>query len=250
MVNETLRQQLNSMSLDQTSRHKIIIGIDYGTTFSGSNSFICRTCFKLKALPGISYVTTDKSDIRDINIISDWPGQPHTTWKTPTRLAYQKENPSLTENKWGFEVRPKLISYSWTKLLLDKNALAGDHDDPTLLNMTGQGMMRLPRFRTAPEVCEDFLRGVYEYVSPKLRRQMTDIVYDNTPMECWVTLPAIWSEEAKVATLEAAKKAGFSNRPGDEIFTIAEPEAAAITTLKMYSHSDSFNKIKVRCREP
>ncbi|KAH9223806.1 Hsp70 family protein-like protein [Leptodontidium sp. 2 PMI_412] len=229
MVNETLRQQLNSMSLDQTSRHKIIIGIDYGTTFSG-----------------ISYVTTDKSDIHDINIISDWPGEQHTTWKTPTRLAYQKENPSLTENKWGFEVRPKLISYSWTKLLLDKNALAGDYDDPALLNMTGQGMMRLPRFRTAPEVCEDFLRGVYEYVSSKLRRQMTDIVYDNTPMECWVTLPAIWSEEAKVATLEAAKKAGFSNRPGDEIFTIAEPEAAAIATLKMYSHTDSFNKIKPR----
>ncbi|KAK0103678.1 hypothetical protein ONS95_005688 [Cadophora gregata] len=110
--------------------------------------------------------------------------------------------------------------------------------------MTGQGMMRLPRFRTAPEVCEDFLRGVYEYVSAKLRRQMTDVVYDNTPMECWVTLPAIWSEEAKVATLQAAKKAGFSNRSGDEIFTIAEPEAAAIATLKMYSHTDSLNKIK------
>ncbi|KAG4415113.1 hypothetical protein IFR04_011750 [Cadophora malorum] len=75
---------------------------------------------------------------------------------------------------------------------------------------------------------------------------MTDIVYESTPMECWVTLPAIWSEEAKVATLEAAKKAGFSSRPGDEIFTIAEPEAAAIATLKMYSHTDSFNKLKPR----
>ncbi|KAB8303126.1 hypothetical protein EYC80_004577 [Monilinia laxa] len=51
---------------------------------------------------------------------------------------------------------------------------------------------------------------------------MTDLTFDNTPMECWVTLPAVWSEEAKFATLKAAKYAGFGKRAGDEIYTIAE----------------------------
>lgn len=193
----------------------------------------------------MSYVTTDKSDIDDIVIISTWPGEQHTCWKTPTRIAYKEENPKLTSNKWGFEVNPKLKSYSWTKLLLDKNARAGEFDDPALANISVHGMMKLPRFRDAPGVCEDFLHEVYGYVSARLRRQMTDAVYDKTPMECWITLPAIWSEEAKSATLEAAKRAGFGNRLHDEIFTIAEPEAAAIATLKSYCRADSLNRIKV-----
>ncbi|KAF7866851.1 hypothetical protein EAF04_005692 [Stromatinia cepivora] len=62
-------------------------------------------------------------------------------------------------------------------------------------------------------------------------------------MECWVTLPAVWSEEAKDATLKAAKNAGLGKRPGDEIYTIAEPEAAAIATLKEYAKSDALNPI-------
>ncbi|KAH8762343.1 Hsp70 family protein-like protein [Hyaloscypha finlandica] len=214
----------------EQERHKIIVGVDYGTTFSG-----------------VSYVTTDKSDIDDINIISKWPGDAHTSWKTPTRIAYKAENPSLQSNKWGFEVNPKLTSYSWTKLLLDKNAAAAQYDDPSLFSdMSTKEMMRLPNFRDAPGVCEDFLREVFEYVSAKLRREMTDFTFKNTPMECWITLPAIWSDEAKDATLQAAKRAGFGNRPDDEIFTIAEPEAAAIATLKKYTASgpDVLNPVK------
>ncbi|CAD6450069.1 da6a4bb9-e93e-481b-ba9f-35eb6b8a01e0 [Sclerotinia trifoliorum] len=206
--------------------HKIIIGIDYGTTFSG-----------------VSYVTTDKSGIEDITIMSPWPGDPHVSWKTPTRIAYSQENPKLKNNKWGFEVNSKLKSYSWTKLLLDKSASAKDHDDPSLASMTGGGMLQLPPFRDAAGVCEDFLTEVYTHVSRKLREQMTDLTFENTPMECWVTLPAVWSEEAKDATLKAAKSAGFGKRPGDEIYTIAEPEAAAIATLKEYAKSDGLNPI-------
>jgi len=194
---------------------------------------------------GIAYVTTDKSDIDDINIISTWPGHQSTTWKAPTRLAYKRENSGLHCNKWGFEVDPKLTSYSWTKLLLDKNAPMGDYDDPALSDMSGHGMMKLPSFRNAQGVCEDFLREMYLYVSRKLRQQMTAATYDMTPMECWITLPAIWTEEAKDATLKAAKNAGFGNRPIDEVYTIAEPEAAAIATLKRYSGPNSLNSVQV-----
>ncbi|CZR67409.1 related to hsp70 protein [Phialocephala subalpina] len=203
-----------------SSPHKIIIGIDYGTTFS------------------------DKSDIDDIHIISSWPGEQHAMWKTPTRIAYAHENPQIQRNKWGFEVDPKLISYSWTKLLLDKNAAVGEHDDPALSKMAGSGMLQLPAFRKAAGVCEDFLHEVYVHVSGKLRLQMTDLTYESTPMECWITLPAIWSDEAKDSTLIAAKKAGFGNRCGDEVFTIAEPEAAAIATLKKFSGPNALNAIK------
>lgn len=191
-------------------------------------------------------MTTEKSEIDDINIISAWPGElANVYWKVPTRIAYKRENPKLSKNKWGFEVHPKLISYSWTKLLLDKNALVGEYDDPALADMAGQGMMKLPDFRKAEEVCEDFLHELYIYLTSKLCQEMTESTYDTTPMECWITLPAIWSDEAKDATLNAARKAGFGSRPDDAIFTIAEPEAAAIATLKRYSGFNALNQIKV-----
>ncbi|KAL3421237.1 hsp70 protein [Phlyctema vagabunda] len=223
-----VHQMLESVSLTEATGHKIIVGIDYGTTFSG-----------------VSYATTDKSDIDDINIISSWPGElAGSFWKVPTRIAYKRENSKISKNKWGFEVHPKFISYSWTKLLLDKNALVGDYDDPALADMAGKGMMKLPDFRNAEGVCEDFLRELHVYLTSKLRQEMTDLTFNNTPMECWVTLPAIWSDEAKDATLNAARKAGFGSRPDDTIFTIAEPEAAAIATLKRYSGINALNPIK------
>jgi molecular chaperone DnaK (HSP70) len=200
---------------------------------------------------GVSYVTTDKSDMDDINIITQWPGSSVTSWKTPTRIAYQRENHQIAGDKWGFEVTPKLTSYSWTKLLLDKNATAAQYDDSTIFSDKADpgnpGMMRLPHFRDAPGVCEDYLRNVFEYVSARLRREMTDAIFEKSPMECWITLPAIWSDEAKDATLKAAKRAGFGNGPHDEVFTIAEPEAAAIATLKKFTGSgtDVLNPVKV-----
>lgn len=170
-------------------------------------------------------------------------------WKVPTRISYKRENPKLSKDKWGFEVDPRFISYSWTKLLLDQNALVGEYDDPALADIADHGMMKLPNFRTAEEVCQDFLHELYTYFTTKLREEMTEKTFDITPMECWITLPAIWSDEAKDATLNAARKAGFGSRPDDAIFTIAEPEAAAIATLKAYSGFNAWNPIKV-CRPP
>lgn len=193
----------------------------------------------------MSYVTTEKSGLDDIKIITSWPGEQGSSSKTPTRIAYARENSLIQSNKWGFEVHPKLISYSWTKLLLDNNATVGEHDDPALSKMAGSGILQLPSFREAAGVCEDFLHEVYTYVSRKLRQEVTAVTFESTPMECWITLPAIWSDEAKDATLAAAKKAGFGNRTGDEVFTITEPEAAAIATLKSFAAPDALNPIKV-----
>jgi hypothetical protein len=228
-------------------RHKIIVGIDYGTTFSGKQGLLlsCLILTSLTMWPaGVSYVTTEKRGFDDIKIISKWNGAQGSSSKTPTRIAYARENQPMLENKWGFEVKPKLISYSWTKLLLDKHAMVGEHDDPALSDIADSGMLQLPSFRDAAGVCEDFLHEVYNYVAEKLRQEMTPVTFDNTAMECWITLPAIWSDEAKNATLAAAKRAGFGNRTGDEVFTIAEPEAAAIATLKNMG-PDDLNPVKV-----
>jgi molecular chaperone DnaK (HSP70) len=119
-----------------------------------------------------------------------------------------------------------------------------------LSELADSGILQLPTFREASGVCEDFLREIYVHVSKKLRQEMTELTWNNTPMECWITLPAIWSDEAKDATSSSAKKAGFGARHDDDVFTIAEPEAAAIATLKSYSMPGAINAIKVYLISP
>lgn len=191
--------------------------------------------------------------MEDINIITTWPGPGKDEagpWKTPTRIAYNSENSQINRNMWGFEVGPKLHSYSWTKLLLDNNAETREFDDPALKNLAGIGLMRLPDHRNAEGVCQDFLSEVYQYTVTLLKKQMSPETFNVTPMECWITLPAIWSDQAKHATLSAAKAAGFGSRPKDVINTITEPEAAAIATLKKYTGPNSLNSVKVRWKVP
>jgi hypothetical protein len=152
-------------------------------------------------------------------------------------------------SRWGFQVDPDNKSYCWTKLQLDSNARAVDYDDPSLTTLTGQSMMILPSFRNAAGVCEDFLRELYAHTNTVLREKLGDLMMDHTSFECWITLPAIWSEEAKHANLEAAKNAGFGDGPYDMIFTIAEPEAAALATLTAYTDSSVQDAIKVSIQD-
>lgn len=51
-----------------------------------------------------------------------------------------------------------------------------------------------------------------------------------TKVQFVLTVPAVWSDSAKDATLKAAEKAGMGNR--HDLKLISEPEAAAVYTLK------------------
>lgn len=51
-----------------------------------------------------------------------------------------------------------------------------------------------------------------------------------TKVQFVLTVPAVWSDSAKDATLKAAEKAGMGS--GKDLKLISEPEAAAVYTLK------------------
>ncbi|KAF8848716.1 Hsp70 family protein-like protein [Acephala macrosclerotiorum] len=209
-------------------RERLIVGVDYGTTFSG-----------------VSYVTTVQRDVKDITVIRKWPGKPDAR-KTPTRIAYKEDNPRLEGIKWGFQANTKVMSCAWTKLLLDRGSDGQEHDDPMLRQATGSGIFHLPKHRDAEGVCEDFLREVYEHVTQHIGMKIGQGLFDVTPMDCWLTIPATWSDRAKASTKDAAKRAGFGSRKalGDCLSTIMEPEAAALAALKRYEAGESINPIK------
>lgn len=127
-----------------------------------------------------------------------------------------------------------MMSYSWTKLLLDRGTPLTSYD-AALEGAAAIGMFRLPEDKDAVQVASDFLSGVYERILTTIAKQITEEALKLTPLEFWFTVPAIWSDEAKNSTLEAARKAGFGSRKGniqDTICLIPEPEAAAIAALR------------------
>ncbi|KAF3479675.1 uncharacterized protein GIQ15_06651 [Arthroderma uncinatum] len=199
-----------------SSTHKIVVGVDYGA----------------------SYVSTASHDIKDIIVIGTWPGparDTETVFKTPSRIAYPADNPRIQHSRWGFQVEPGMTAYSWTKLLLDGNTPLTKFDDATLEDASAMGIMGLPEGKSAADVVADFLTEVHDHIFKLIEKQITEETLRITPVEYWFTVPAIWSDQAKAHTKQAAQRAGFGSslaRPDDKIFMITEPEAAAIAALK------------------
>lgn len=161
-------------------------------------------------------------------------------------IAFSSENPKLTRNYWGYEVTRSHKQYSWTKLLLDKNVDLGVHDDPALRQMYGEdGFLGVPTGMTAKDVVRDYLAELYQHTVLMLIRDLSQEVFDSLPMECWVTMPAIWSDGAQSATRDAAFQAGFGSRPNDSISMITEPEAAALWALKPFLTASALDPLKV-----
>ena len=223
------------------NRHRIIVGVDYGTTYTGmaaefrdSNTHLLEARVLIH-FAGVSYVATDKSDIKDIAVITSWPGptrDAETVSKVPSRIAYPFDNPGMQTIKCGFQVEARMKSYSWTKLLLVSGAPVTGYDDADLEATANMGILKLPDGKIATRVVTDFLESIYKHTMSTLAKQISQDNLDVTPIEFWFTVPAIWSDEAQHATRTAAQLAGFTFRPGDKMFMIPEPEAAVIVTLK------------------
>ncbi|KAF2102746.1 actin-like ATPase domain-containing protein [Rhizodiscina lignyota] len=196
--------------------YKLIVGVDFGTTYTG-----------------VSFVLSTRAP-KDVYVIRSWSGASRPSdnaWKTPSRIAYAEENPNHDKDQIGFDVTPGMTSYSWFKLLLDR-AAERRFDDPDLRDIEGPGMLRLPRNKTAQQVCADFLRGIYQKTFEELNTRMLASVVNAMPIDFSFTVPAIWSDKAKADTIASARAAGFGSRPGDTITLITEPEAAAISVMK------------------
>jgi hypothetical protein len=151
----------------------------------------------------------------------------------------------LKDNLWGFQVDSQMTSCSWTKLLLDSATSSAQSDDPNLRPAIDEGRLRLPLGHNAQKVAADFLGMLYKHMEQTLVKHTGRAVFDSTPMDCWLTVPAVWSDHAKNATRDAAAQAGFGARPGDTMAVIAEPEAAAVSVLNDISRPQALNKPQV-----
>jgi molecular chaperone DnaK (HSP70) len=141
-----------------------------------------------------------------------------------------------------------MISYAWTKLLLDRGTPLTKYDDSALEKASNVGIMQLPENKSPEDLVGEYLAKVYEHILKIIGKSITEETLQVTPIEFWFTVPAIWSDRAQRATRDAARRAGFAgtlHRPSDRLFLITEPEAAAIAVLSKYASSKLGGAVKV-----
>ena len=201
------------------SRADIVIGIDFGTTFSG-------IAFALTA--SIPENIKDKSTlVNHLNIIRGWPGN-RMADKVPSLLSY-KSNDSAPS--WGFRAQKHTdevqIAHFKLGLHRDLHVYSPVPTDSPLGGYLTDHNWRHPRLgsKKALNFTTDYLSCIYNYSKERLKSHYGNVRLQNQQTAYVITVPAIWGDEAKELTRRAAADAGIPRR---ELMLITEPEAAAV----------------------
>ncbi|KAI1773096.1 hypothetical protein F4818DRAFT_453039 [Hypoxylon cercidicola] len=185
--------------------HRLVVAVDFGTTYSG-----------------ISWAHTAGMDRGAY--IDDWPSsrsnlEGRYSPKAPTLLRYLNDS----QVEWGYQiardVQPQEV-LSLFKLALYPNRFKGAIED-----------LGIPRnFENVDKNITDYLSGLYEHFLRTIKVKIGQAVFESTPVNFIVTVPAIWSEVARQRTLNAFER--VPNLPDGHTTTLcSEPEAAAISAI-------------------
>ncbi|KAF6835704.1 Hsp70 family chaperone [Colletotrichum plurivorum] len=195
----------------------IVIGIDFGTTFSG-----------------VSWAFSGQPN--DIEIITRWKAQLRfnsDTEKTPSTLLYQGNHGDAV---WGYGI-PASNGHEplkWFKLLLiDANDLPRElRASPQIA--TARKILS-DNNKNAIEVVSDYLKNLWDHSIESIKLTAGKKLVELCKFHVVITLPAIWPAYAKARMRRAAQKAGILDTrwAGQTTLSfISEPEAAALATMR------------------
>lgn len=182
------------------------------------------------ALPrhsGVSWaVNAGKKEVR---LVDDWPNPQATVAtheKVPTKIAYKGGKPVT----WGYNIGSGEQCFQWFKILLDPENKYRKHAQQPLESQQLMGSIN----KTADEVVADYMRMLWDYTKLDIARLKGDNWQSAYELKIVITVPAIWSDAAKVRTKKAAEAAGIPSN----ISLVSEPEAAAHAVLANMSDED------------
>lgn len=184
---------------------RLIIAIDYGTTFTG---------MAWKVIP----FNTNVVNPTTVEFLTDW--QPnYAEPKVPSVISYSPSRGHYSN--WGDSVDPQALKMSWTKLQLDEQSRSQELEWilDALQNMKismeslGQKKRMPPYPANSPvDVVSDYLMKIREVVVKFLRGKY-GAVFDNLPKELVVTIPAVSSISIWYRTRLLIKNSNGPTRP-------------------------------------
>ncbi|PLB48097.1 actin-like ATPase domain-containing protein [Aspergillus steynii IBT 23096] len=198
---------------DASMKEQIIVAVDFGTTYSG-----------------VAWASTNNPD--NHTVINIWPRNKSgtingmTSDKVPSEIAYEYDD-SGPKSLWGFQIPSDMPRVKWVKLQLAPELKLKFE---TLLSSTYKDRRDnpIPYHSTHEQAVTDYLCHLYEQIIKVLKTQKSPSITSND-LKFVLTVPAMWSEKAKVATIKCAHAAGFGE--ASDIRIISEPEAAAVHAL-------------------
>ncbi|KAF5561842.1 Hsp70 family heat shock protein [Fusarium phyllophilum] len=198
-------QDVTSSSATTTldTKDRIIIALDFGTTYSG-----------------VAYCFCSSSGKPDVVPVVDWLGlEGRTQPKVPTAILYEPKD--STKFKWGGQVNWRDDHVRGVKLLLDPQQTR-----PAYLPSSNfkSEMKKLPK--DVIDVAADFMGAMYNHALEKIATRVPRGYLDLCQKDFVLSVPAVWSDMAKESTMQAAQKAGIF-----PVAVIKEPEAAALYTF-------------------
>ncbi|EWG54156.1 hypothetical protein FVEG_17262 [Fusarium verticillioides 7600] len=197
----------NNSNLDDL----MIIGIDFGTTYSGA-----------------AWATVADIEVDGVNVITSWPDTGAQEGKAPTELFYEHG-----KTMWGYEIPQEADPVRWFKLLLLK-----DEDQPSEIKgheyLVKARNMLADEGKSTVDAIADYLHLLWGHVLKTIIKARGKNVVEALCFHVVITVPAIWKNYARDAMLEAAQKAGITatRRAGPTTISFApEPEAAALASI-------------------
>ncbi|KAI1757988.1 hypothetical protein F4782DRAFT_475954 [Xylaria castorea] len=210
----SLSDELKSLDLssdDDDVEDSLVIGIDFGTTYSG-----------------VAWATKVDIENKNINLIMSWPGNGREEGKVPTELWYDD-----TAVAWGYEITADVNPFRWFKLLL----LHDEDLEPELREsnfMVRARCMVEESGKTAIDLVADYLRLLWAHIVSTIERARGEDVVEALPIHIVLTVPAIWKSYARRAMKDAAESSGildYRSAGATKLTFAPEPEAAALATL-------------------
>ncbi|MCJ1427056.1 hypothetical protein MMC29_004959, partial [Sticta canariensis] len=207
---EGKRNKASSQTTDRIDPdRKIIMAVDFGTTFSG-----------------LAWAQSRKPELQ--TPVIQWPDSSSgglegiTSDKVPSEIKYDGQS-----FKWGFQIGDSELRQQWFKLDLDPSQLRG----------TSDLARRFPDYRAEPsqynmpteKIVTDYLTALRKHAEQILRHKLPAGALISTPLEFVMTVPAVWSHAAQAKTRACAEKAGMGL--GSALHIVSEPEAAAMYAL-------------------
>lgn len=124
--------------------------------------------------------------------------------------------------RWGYQVTDSTNVIRGVKLLLDETQLF--RYQPAIASQAV-----IERLKKSPvEVCGEYLKMLVEHAREILNRRFRSAL-DSMELHYILTVPAVWSDKAKDATLQAAC---LANIPKSNLTLLSEPEAAAVYAIR------------------
>ncbi|MCJ1373868.1 hypothetical protein MMC20_005098 [Loxospora ochrophaea] len=202
------RKYEDGTSSESEVDRKLLIAIDFGTTYSG-----------------LAWVQTRKPELQCP--ITQWPNtvsgslEGTSNDKVPTEIKYDGQDLS-----WGFQINDSDLRHRFFKLDLDPSqcrrfSLAVAFPD-SMATLAAADI-------TVEKLVTDYLTSLRKHADQVLRHKFPESALMSTQIEFIITIPAVWSDSARMKTRKCAQDAGMGS--GSSLHMISEPEAAATFAL-------------------